>query len=55
VGRSVVSVLITPQVGVRFEVLERDEAQLAEWEQNPPHIDPRSEDYHPVGEPLSGG
>lgn len=39
VGRSTVSVLITPLVGVRISAVERDEAQVAEWQRNPPSMD----------------
>ena len=39
-GRSAISVLITPTIGVRFEVLERSEEQLHEWAENPPSIEP---------------
>ncbi|MDY0908845.1 hypothetical protein [Microbacterium sp. CFBP9034] len=45
VGRSRVSVLITPRVAVRFEVIERDAEQLADWERNPPTIDLPRNDY----------
>lgn len=39
VGRSVIRVLITPQVAIRFETFHRDKAQFDEWEKNPPSID----------------
>jgi hypothetical protein len=39
VGRGLVSVLITPKIGVRFESLERTEQEIAEWELDPPPID----------------
>lgn len=39
VGRSQVRALITPYVGVRFEVMERDEDEIAAWEHSPPVID----------------
>jgi hypothetical protein len=39
IGRSNISVLITPNVGVRFESLERTDEQIAEWEHDPPSID----------------
>jgi len=34
-----VSVLVTPHLGVRFEVQERTEEEVAEWEAHPPVID----------------
>lgn len=39
VGRATISVLITARVGVRFEVIQRDEQVVAEWDVNPPNID----------------
>jgi len=39
IGRSTVSVLITPAVGVRFEKIKVQEDLLAEWEQHPPSMD----------------
>ncbi|GAB3602857.1 hypothetical protein [Microbacterium aureliae] len=45
VGRSNIAVLITPYVGVRFEVLERSEEQVREWQLNPPSIEPGDSVY----------
>jgi hypothetical protein len=39
VGRSTISVLITAQVGVRFESIHAAPEQVDEWEQHPPSID----------------
>lgn len=39
VGRSTISVMITPYVGVRFETMHEGETQLEEWEEHPPDID----------------
>lgn len=39
VGRGRVSVLVTPHLGVRFEVQERTEEEVAEWEAHPPVVD----------------
>jgi hypothetical protein len=39
VGRSTIRVLITPQVGVRFEAIHPQKAQVVEWEEHPPRID----------------
>lgn len=39
VGHGVVSVLITSMIPVRFEVLDRSQEQVDEWEQHPPFID----------------
>jgi hypothetical protein len=39
VGRGLVSVLVTPKIGVRFESLERTEQEIAEMELDPPPID----------------
>jgi hypothetical protein len=39
VGRGLVSVLITPTVPVRFEILERSQEQVDDWAENPPSID----------------
>jgi len=39
IGHGQVSVLVTPSFGARFEVQERTEEQIAEWEENPPVID----------------
>lgn len=45
VGRSAITVLITPGIGVRFEVLERSEEQLREWAEDPPSIEPGDSVY----------
>jgi hypothetical protein len=39
IGRSNISVLITPNVGVRFESIERTDQQIEAWEHDPPSID----------------
>jgi hypothetical protein len=39
VGHGRVSVLVTPHLGVRFEIQDRSEEELAEWEAHPPVID----------------
>lgn len=38
-GHGLVSVLITPRIGVRFEIREVDEAAVANWDSAPPAID----------------
>jgi hypothetical protein len=38
VGRGLISVLITPSLPVRFEVIDRTEDQMKDWESNPPVI-----------------
>lgn len=38
VGRGVISALITPSMGVRFEVIDRTRDQMLDWETNPPVI-----------------
>lgn len=38
-GHGVVSVLMMPTLGARFEVQDRTEEQVAEWDENPPIID----------------
>ena len=40
IGRATIAVLVTPGVAVRFEVLERTEEQVNEWEARPPRIEP---------------
>lgn len=40
IGRATISVLITPGVPVRFEVIDRTEEQVTEWEARPPRIEP---------------
>ncbi|MFE4726172.1 hypothetical protein [Microbacterium sp. NPDC056736] len=40
VGRSGISVMITPYIGVRFETIERTPEQVEEWEFHPPSIEP---------------
>lgn len=39
IGRELVSVLITPTIPVRFEILERSQEQVDEWEEHPPSLD----------------
>jgi hypothetical protein len=39
IGHGKISVLATPAFGARFEIQERTEEQVAEWEENPPVID----------------
>jgi hypothetical protein len=39
IGHGEISVLMTPVLGARFEVQDRTEEQVAEWEENPPVID----------------
>jgi hypothetical protein len=39
VGHGRVSVLVTPHVGVRFEIREHTAEEVAEWEAHPPVID----------------
>jgi hypothetical protein len=39
VGRENIFVLVTPNLPVRFEIIERSEDQMDEWEHNPPPID----------------
>jgi hypothetical protein len=38
VGRGLISVLITPNLPVRFETFERSEEQMREWESAPPSV-----------------
>lgn len=45
VGRATIRVLITPQVGVRFETVRLRKAQLDEWEHHPPSIDAAVMEY----------
>ncbi|MDQ0744167.1 hypothetical protein QFZ62_001475 [Clavibacter sp. B3I6] len=39
IGHGRVSVLVTQRLGVRFEIQDRTEEELAEWEAHPPVID----------------
>ncbi|MBD8703950.1 hypothetical protein SOM11_13475 [Frigoribacterium sp. CFBP9039] len=39
IGHGEVSVLMTPQMGARFEVLERSQEEIDEWNHNPPVVD----------------
>ncbi|MFS4506149.1 hypothetical protein ACMA46_07920 [Clavibacter sp. Sh2141] len=39
IGHGRVSVLVTQRLGVRFEVQEKTEEELAEWEAHPPVVD----------------
>jgi hypothetical protein len=39
IGHGRVSVLVTQRLGVRFEIQERTEEELAEWEAHPPVVD----------------
>lgn len=45
VGRAAISVLITPGLPVRFEVLESPEEQVASWQENPPRIEVDGGDF----------
>jgi hypothetical protein len=38
-GHGLVSVLVTPRIGVRFESREVDAAEVAGWDDTPPAID----------------
>ena len=38
VGLGLISVLITPNLPVRFETIERSEEQMQEWETYPPAV-----------------
>lgn len=38
-GHGEVTVLVTPQVPIRFEVEERSEAEVDQWAEHPPDID----------------
>jgi hypothetical protein len=38
-GHGLVSVLITPRIGVRFETREIDDEEVAGWHDTPPAID----------------
>ncbi|WP_374946270.1 hypothetical protein [Agreia sp.] len=40
VGAGTLFVLVTPTIGVRFEVIERTEAAVDAWRLNPPSFDP---------------
>jgi hypothetical protein len=40
-GYGLVSVLITPRIGVRFETREIDDDEVAGWDDTPPDIDMR--------------
>jgi hypothetical protein len=46
IGRGTISVLITPNLPVRFEVVEESAEQFAAWEQNPPSIDGNSDEHY---------
>lgn len=39
IGHGEVSVLMMPSLGARFEIQDRTEEELAEWDENPPIID----------------
>lgn len=39
IGHGEVSVLMTPHLGVRFEVVKRTQDQVDEWEKIPPVVD----------------
>lgn len=39
VGRGIVAVLVTPNLPVRFETIERTEEQVTAWEEHPPIIE----------------
>jgi hypothetical protein len=45
VGHGQVSVLMNPTFPARFEVQERTEEEMAEWERNPPSIDVDFDSY----------
>ena len=45
IGHGTISLLITPNLPVRFEVIERTAEELEELEEHPPPID-RSVDYY---------
>ena len=46
IGHGTISLLVTPNLPIRFEVIERSEEQIEELEANPPPIDGyRSFDY----------
>ncbi|NQX34070.1 hypothetical protein [Herbiconiux sp. VKM Ac-2851] len=38
-GHGLVSVLVTPRIGVRFETREIDDDEVASWDETPPAID----------------
>ncbi|MEF2977304.1 hypothetical protein [Subtercola sp. YIM 133946] len=38
-GRGIVAVLVTQNLPVRFETVERSADQVSEWEENPPRIE----------------
>jgi hypothetical protein len=46
IGRGTISVLITPNLPVRFEVVEEAPEKFAEWEKNPPAIDGNSDEHY---------
>jgi hypothetical protein len=48
IGRGTISVLITPNLPVRFEVVEESAEQFAEWEMNPPAIDGNTDDHFAI-------
>ena len=39
VGRGTVAVLVTPNLPVRFETIDRTEDQVSAWEEHPPTIE----------------
>jgi hypothetical protein len=39
VGHGTISLLVTPNLPVRFEIIERSEAELERFEANPPSLD----------------
>jgi len=46
IGHGTISLLVTPNLPIRFEVIERSEEQIEELEANPPPIDSdRTFDY----------
>ncbi len=44
VGHGTISLLVTPNLAVRFEVIEKTEEELEQLEADPPPLDPRSSD-----------
>ncbi|GAA1002171.1 hypothetical protein [Subtercola frigoramans] len=54
VGRGIVAVLITPNLPVRFETVERTVDQVSAWEEHPPMIeDSQSFDFDSFFDHLS--
>jgi hypothetical protein len=45
VGHGTISLLVTPNLPVRFEIIERTEAELEKLQADPPPLDPSPADH----------